>query len=68
VTDWCDHVELVGSVHEVEKRLRAGETAAALAAAHVILGMTGGRLLPEEDAGWVSEVRPAADRLVIRAG
>ena len=47
--DWFDVVELDKSVAETEERLRSGETASALAAAHVVLGLATGGLLPDED-------------------
>lgn len=65
--DWFDVVELDRSAGEIEDRLRSGETAAALAAAHIALELAGGTLLPEEDGDWVDSVRPAAERLVARA-
>ena len=65
--DWFDSVELGRSVVEIEERLRSEETAAALAAAHVALGLASGTLLPEEDGDWVDAARPAVDRLVARA-
>jgi DNA-binding SARP family transcriptional activator/tetratricopeptide (TPR) repeat protein len=65
--DWFDVAALELSVTETEDRLRSGETAAALAAAHVVLGLATGSLLPEEDGAWLDDVRPAADRLVARA-
>lgn len=65
--DWFDSVELERCVVEIEERLRSGETAAALAAAHVALGLAAGTLLPEEDGDWVDAARPAAERLVARA-
>ena len=65
--DWFDSVELEHTVSEMEDRLRSGDTAAALAAAQVALGLAAGVLLPEEDGEWVDAARPAADRLVARA-
>jgi DNA-binding SARP family transcriptional activator len=66
VTDWLDTTELERRAAEIEHRLRAGETASALAAAHAGLNLAAGTLLPEEDGLWVDEARPAADRLVAR--
>jgi DNA-binding SARP family transcriptional activator/tetratricopeptide (TPR) repeat protein len=68
--DWFDVVELERSVAETQDRLHSGETAAALAAAQVVLGLTGssnGTLLPEEDGDWLDDVRPAIERLVTRS-
>jgi DNA-binding SARP family transcriptional activator len=65
--DWFDSVELEKTVTEIEQRLRSGEAAAALAAAHVALGLAAGELLSEEDGDWVDAARPAAARLVARA-
>jgi DNA-binding SARP family transcriptional activator len=65
--DWFDLLELEKSVAEIEERLRSGETAAALAAAHVTFRLAAGVLLPEEDGDWVDAARPRAERLVARA-
>ncbi len=65
--DWFDLVELERRVAELEERLRSGENASALAAAHAALTLASGGLLPEEDGDWVDEARPAVERLVARA-
>ena len=67
VADWIDVVELEDRVAELEERLRSGEVASALAAAHAALALTWGELLPEEDGDWVTAARPAVERLVARA-
>jgi DNA-binding SARP family transcriptional activator len=67
VADWFDLVELQRAVAEMEERLRAGEKASALAAAHAALGLASGGLLPEEDGEWVDEARPGVERLMTRA-
>jgi DNA-binding SARP family transcriptional activator len=66
VADWFDVLELERAVTEIEERLRAGESAAALAAARGALALAAGELLPEEDGDWVDEARPAVNRLVAR--
>lgn len=65
--DWFDLVELQRTVSQLEERLREGEKGAALAAAHAVLGLARGSLLPEEDGDWVEDARPASERLVARA-
>ncbi len=65
--DWLDLVDLEQVVVELEQRLRAGETSAALAAARSAMSLAAGLLLPEDDSEWIDEARRAADRLVARS-
>jgi DNA-binding SARP family transcriptional activator/tetratricopeptide (TPR) repeat protein len=65
--DSFDLVELERRANEVAERLASGERGSALAAAQGALTLAAGGLLPEEDAPWVDEARPAAQRVVARA-
>lgn len=67
-TDWSDLDELEAVVHEAERRLGAGETGAAAAAARALLALLRGPL-PEvrTEAAWALAVHAAANRLVQRA-
>ena len=65
--DWFDLDELDRRADEMAERLAAGELGAALGAAQAALALAAGPLLPEEDAPWVDEARPAAQRVINRA-
>lgn len=65
--DWFDYTELDSRTREIEQRLATGRVTSAVAAAEEALGLARGPLLPEEDGGWVVEMRAQAARAVKRA-
>ena len=68
VTDWLDVDALPELVDEASRRLAAGETGAARAAATAALALARGPLLPDElDAEWAEADRHRADRLTAQA-
>ena len=68
VADWLDVDALAELVDEATRRLAAGETAAARAAAGAALALARGEVLPDElDAEWAEPDRARAHRLLAQA-
>jgi DNA-binding SARP family transcriptional activator len=68
VADWLDVDALAELVEEATRRLAAGETAAARAAAGAALALARGEVLPDElDAEWAEVDRARAHRLLAQA-
>ncbi|MEO7428993.1 MAG: bacterial transcriptional activator domain-containing protein, partial [Acidimicrobiales bacterium] len=66
--DWLDVEELEARAGDAQARLQAGDTLAARLAASMGLDLARGPLLPEEEGGWVEELRDAVARTVAALG